>query len=375
MIRQRRGEILLYTTGVIGVLAAIAYLSVQFPVRVDMTEEGKYSLLAQTVTMLKRLEKPVHITFFHDPLMRETVELYELMARQNDKLTLDSSIRCSIRRRRACAACSSPARRSSRARAARCRSTGPPKSISPMPSRYSLGVTQKVCFLDGHREPDPFSIESHDHMEGTAGHSHGLGSVYEMHQQHGMAKARNALETLNYTVEKISLSQSGSGETLAKCSLLVVAGPKLALLPMEVDDDPTLSCRWRQCVLPARSVRPYRPRAGPARIRHRPGRRYRDRRGQPFLGRSVVARRHRLQLSPDRAGPSTDLLPGRPVFLADAPTHAPDGRHSAGQLLEAELRTNRPQTRHFDKGKDLPGPLTMMAVAVRDPPDPARRRM
>jgi hypothetical protein len=40
--------------------------------------------------------------------------------------------------------------------------------------RVSLGVTQKVCFLDGHREADPFSLETHDH-EGGAGHSHGLG--------------------------------------------------------------------------------------------------------------------------------------------------------------------------------------------------------
>ena len=89
MIRQKRGEILLYTAGVVGVLSALAYLSVQFPVRLDMTEEGKYSLSAQTVTMLNRLEKPVHITFFHDPLMRETVELYELMGRQTGKLTLE----------------------------------------------------------------------------------------------------------------------------------------------------------------------------------------------------------------------------------------------------------------------------------------------
>ena len=38
MIRQRRGEIVLHTAGVVGVLTALAYLSVQFPMRIDMTE-------------------------------------------------------------------------------------------------------------------------------------------------------------------------------------------------------------------------------------------------------------------------------------------------------------------------------------------------
>src|SRR6185503_15399401 len=72
MVRQRRGEIGLYTLGVIGVLVALAYLSILFPVRVDMTTAGLYSLSDPTKQMLKRLQKPVHVTFFHDPMMRET---------------------------------------------------------------------------------------------------------------------------------------------------------------------------------------------------------------------------------------------------------------------------------------------------------------
>src|SRR5262249_9686180 len=59
-IRKRRGEIALYTLGVIGVLLAIAYFSVRFPVRVDMTTAGLFSLAEQTKEMLQRLERPVH---------------------------------------------------------------------------------------------------------------------------------------------------------------------------------------------------------------------------------------------------------------------------------------------------------------------------
>jgi len=42
--------------------------------------------------------------------------------------------------------------------------------------RVSRSATQQVCFLEGHSEPDPFSLESHDHLEGAPGHTHGLGA-------------------------------------------------------------------------------------------------------------------------------------------------------------------------------------------------------
>ena len=75
--------------------------------------------------------------------------------------------------------------------------------------RISHGVQQVVCFLDGHGEPDPFSLESHDHTEGTAGHSHGLGAQTVLHERHGMAKARHGLEAMNYSVKKVSADAGG----------------------------------------------------------------------------------------------------------------------------------------------------------------------
>src|SRR2546428_3228968 len=89
LVGRRRGEIALHTLGVVGVLIALAYLSVRYPFRFDLTATGLYSLSEPTVTMLKRLDKPVHIVFFHDPLMRETVELYELIARQNTLVSVE----------------------------------------------------------------------------------------------------------------------------------------------------------------------------------------------------------------------------------------------------------------------------------------------
>jgi len=371
LVRQRRGEIVLYTLGLVSVFCAIAYLSVQFPARLDMTEEGKYSLSAQTVTMLKRLEKPVHITFFHDPLMRETVELYELMARQTDKLTLeffDPMLNPAQARMRG-VQFAGTSLLDSEGRKMQFNGSSEAEIANAI-LRISLGVTQRVCFLDGHREPDPFSLESHDHMEGTAGHTHGLGSVYVMHQQHGMGKARGALETLNYTAEKISLAQSGSADTLAKCSLLVIAGPKLVLLPMEistiqhylaaggnafflldpfvrtglepvlleygivVEDDIVIdesSHFWADPSAPAVTDYNYHPIAQDLPLTFFPG------------TRSFAP-------TPQRV-PRTDVIP-----LANS------SKQSYGQT--------DPKRASFEKSKDLPGPLTLMAVAVRRPIPP-----
>jgi len=99
--------------------------------------------------------------------------------------------------------------------------------------RVSLGVEQTACFLDGHGEADPFSMESHDHLEGAAGHSHGAGTKMVIHETHGMAKARHGLETLNYVVEKTGMMRGN--KSLSHCAVLIVAGPKTKLLPEELD--------------------------------------------------------------------------------------------------------------------------------------------
>ena len=233
MMRRRRGEIALYTLGVIGVLIALAYLSVLYPARFDLTKAKLYSLSSPTVTMLKRLDKPVRIVFFHDPMMRETVELYELMARQNKLITVEfyDPMLKPAEARMLGVQFAGTALIQSEDRKLQVHGDSE-TDIANGILRVSQGVEQLVCFLDGHGEPDPFSMESHDHMEGSPGHTHGLGAQYVLHERHGMAKARHSLETMNYQVEKVLLVQSAN--LLSRCALLVVAGPKAALLPSEV---------------------------------------------------------------------------------------------------------------------------------------------
>jgi len=233
MLRQRRGEIALYTIGLIGIVIAVAWLSLRFTFRIDMTEANLFSLSDQTVQMLQRLDKPVHITFFHDPMMRETVEMYELIADQTDQVTVefhDPMLNPAQARMRGVEFAGTAIMESEDRRVQV--NTPHETDIANGILRVAQGSQQKVCFLDGHGEPDPFSLESHDHLEADAGHSHGLGTQFVMHERIGMAKARHSLEAMNYVVEKVSLLKGGDG--LSGCAVLVVVGPRSALLPREV---------------------------------------------------------------------------------------------------------------------------------------------
>jgi len=234
MLRTRQAAIVLQTAGLIGILIALAYLSVRFPFRLDMTEHGQFSLSEQTVEMLQRLDKPVHITFFHDPLMRETVEFYGLIASQTDQVTVefhDPMLNPAQARMRG-VEFAGTSLLESEGRQLQV-DTQLETDIANGILRVAQGIQQTVCFLDGHGEPDPFSLESHDHLEGDAGHEHGLGTQFVLHERIGMAKARHSLEAMNYAVKKVSLVKGG--QSLAGCAVLVVAGPRTALLASEVE--------------------------------------------------------------------------------------------------------------------------------------------
>ena len=235
LLRQRRGEILIQTIGLVGIAIAIGYLSVRFPARVDMTEAHLYSLSPQTAEMLKRLDKPVHITFFYDPMMRDTVEFYKLMGAQTDKVTVefhDPMLNPAQARLRGVEFAGTALMESEGRKITV--NTALEADIANGILRVAQGIQQKVCFLDGHGEPDPFSREQHDHLEGTAGHTHGLGQQFVLHERHGMGKLRHSLENMNYVVEKVSLLKGG--KSLDGCAVLVVAGPQTELVSSEVKE-------------------------------------------------------------------------------------------------------------------------------------------
>lgn len=233
LFRESRRELLLITVGLIGVLVAIVWVTALHPLRLDLTENREYSLSPQTVKMMKAIDKPVHITFFHDRGMRETVELYELFTAQNDKITIDFYDPMI-----------NPAQAKLRgvefAGTALYESEGRKLTVNGHTEtdiansvlRIAQAKQQIACFVDGHGEPDPFSFESHDHMEGDTGHAHGLETKVVQHERHGMAKARSGLEAMNYVVEKVSLMKADAA--LSRCAVLIIAGPQSPFLESEI---------------------------------------------------------------------------------------------------------------------------------------------
>ncbi len=234
-MRRRRGEIALYTLGAMAALTATAYLATLLPWRLDMTNSRRHSLSEQAIKTLQAIDKPVAITFFHDPMMRETVELYQLVAKQNPRIELNliDPVLNPARARSLNVQFAGTTLMQSEDRKLQINGYGETDIVNGI-LRVSQGAKQRICFLDGHGEGNPFSKESHDHMEGAAGHSHGLGQRIVVHEEHGMAKAREALENLGYGVDKVSPLRGG-GDQLARCTVLVSAGAKSELLRPEVD--------------------------------------------------------------------------------------------------------------------------------------------
>jgi ABC-type uncharacterized transport system involved in gliding motility auxiliary subunit len=369
LVRRRRVEIALETAGIVGVVIALVYLAVLHPFRFDLTEERRFSLSDPTVAMLKRLERPVHVVFFHDPMMRETVELYELVARQTPLVTVEffdpmlqpAQARLFGVNFAGTAVMESEGRRLQV-------NGGSEVDIANGILRVSQAAIQRVCFLDGHGEPDPFSLESHDHLEGTAGHTHGLGSRYVLHERHGMAKARHALETMNYAVEKVSLMRGG--DALGGCAVLVVAGPKVSLLPAEVAAVRTFLRHGGNALF---MLDPFVP-SGLEAVVEEYGVRVDDDividEASHFwadMSSPAVSDYNRHQITRD--------LPL--TFFPGVRSLSPTGQRPAGTSVLPLVNSSknswgqRNRTRvEFDKTHDTPGPITLMAVALRRPVTP-----
>ncbi len=366
MFKARKGEIALFTIGMVAVFAAIGYLSTRFPMRFDLSEQKEHSLSKQTVNMLQHLDKPVHVAFFHDPAMRETVELYELMQKVTPKLTVEfhDPMLNPAQARLMGVQFAGTALMQSEGR--KLTINGPTEvDIANGIMRISQGVTQRLCFLDGHSEADPYSIESHDHMEGGGGHSHGIGDKAIIHEQHGMAKARAALEALNYTVEKISLLKGGA--SLKDCALLVVAGPKSAVLPRETEAISKYLDDGHNAIV---MVDPF-VETGLAPVLEKFG---------VVIGKNIIID-PTSHFWADPSSPAvtdynrhqiTDQLPLTffPGATALGPTPRQPPGVSAQPLINAskssygETTVNRAE---FNEGQDVSGPATIMAMVTRRP--------
>src|SRR5262249_30791564 len=181
---RRRGASALYTLGVLGVLTALAYLTVRFSFRFDMTAAGLYSLSRQTRTVLERLESPVRIVFFYDQGMREARELLELYARYAARLTVecyDPSVNPAQARLHGVQFAGTSVIESA-GRVIKVNG-GSETDFTNGLLRVTKGVTKRLCFLDGHGEGDGVSLATHDHIEGPGGPTPRQGGKDRLHQR------------------------------------------------------------------------------------------------------------------------------------------------------------------------------------------------
>ena len=212
--------------------------------------------------------------------------------------------------------------------------------------RVSQSATQRVCFLDGHGEPDPFSLESHDHLEGAPGHSHGLGAKYVLHERarDGQGPQRAGDPELQGG-EGPPPAERATGSPAARCwswrarrcrccrsrwTRSRRTSPRAAT---------RCSCSTRSCApASSRCIREYGIVVDDDIVIDE---------ASHFWADVSVTGGQRLQPASGHARPAAHLLPGGAVAVADAPARS---RHLGGparQLLEEQLGAGEPGPRRL----------------------------
>lgn len=223
---------------ILGILGMLNVFAVWMDQRYDLTEGRIFSLSSESIEIINRIYKPVDILFFYserDPRLRHGKEMLREYERQSAYISVEFVDLMT---------------NPSRGRAYNVRFPGTTILLSGdnrvevfggEETDFTNGILKvtreerrNIYFIDGHGEYDIDSRESHDHFEGDHGHSHTMGGGrYIVHERHGMGRARNALETMNYNVDKLFLFREMKIPDDAE--LIIIAGPLQKYLPQEVE--------------------------------------------------------------------------------------------------------------------------------------------
>lgn len=234
----RRARLLLPPLALAVLLAAVNLWALGSSWRLDLTSGDVFTISPQSETILRRLDKPVSITFFYDLRSRAhtdakaLLEQYAARSRLIRVAFFDPQLQPAEARHRE-VTFAGTAIFESEGRQIRVNGIGEVDFTNGL-IRVTQNAAQRLCFTDGHVESDPHSLKSHDHMEagGAQAHSHGSGGrPLELHERHGMGLARDALTALGYEVVK-ALLVKGPGQ-LDGCHVAIVASPQRAFLPEE----------------------------------------------------------------------------------------------------------------------------------------------
>lgn len=239
---RRRFDRALPVAALVAALAAANLAAVKAPLRWDLTATGIYTIGPETRAVLKALPAPVDVVFFHDVRdrsMQDAKRLLEQYAAETPAFRLrsaDPHREPGVARRYDV---SYPGTAVFESGGRRLQVNGGSEiEFTNALIRVARSATRTLCFLDGHGEADPFSLEAQDHAEGLVGpglggQDNGFGRALMIHEREGMGMARASLETLGYRVRRIALAQGA--EIPADCHVVAAAGPRQPLSRREAD--------------------------------------------------------------------------------------------------------------------------------------------
>ena len=234
-----RLKFLVPAAALLAVAIAINQWALTHPMRWDLTSAGVYSIGPQTARVLDALQQPVAVTFFYDLRSKEMndaralLDQYAARNRQFTVRSFDPALAPAEAMRQQVQFAGTAIFEAAGRRVVV--NGGSEADFTNGLIRVTAKGDHAVCFTDGHVEADPLSLKSHDHFEADmgSGHSHSTGGrALVVHERHGMGMARDALQTLGYSVRLVTLVAGPNA--LAGCTVVVIAGPQTAFVPAEV---------------------------------------------------------------------------------------------------------------------------------------------
>jgi ABC-type uncharacterized transport system involved in gliding motility auxiliary subunit len=204
--------------------------------RVDLTSGGVYTISDDTRRVIARVQQPLQITWFYDQRNKSMVDALALLdqyARANPAIRVrgvDPAVHPADARRHGIQFAGSAVFESGGRTITV--NGGTETDFTNALIRATTRTVQTLCFTHGHAEANPFSLKELDDLEEHDGDENLVARV-EVHERHGLGMARDALETLGYTLRRVLLLQGDA--PLRGCHVVVAAGPKRAFRAEEAE--------------------------------------------------------------------------------------------------------------------------------------------
>jgi ABC-type uncharacterized transport system involved in gliding motility auxiliary subunit len=194
------------------ILAGLNFIANRHPLRLDFTAGKQFSLSDQTKSILKKLQKDVHITAFYQDnkqdAMASLLKSYRSHSTRFSYDFVDPDKKPALAKQYGITSynttvleCGGNTERVT---------TQQEQDVTNALIKVTRDAKKAVYFLQGHGEPDIDDSE-----------------------RGGYASAKKAVENENYSVQKISLAEKKS--VPIDCAILVVNGPQKSPFPSELD--------------------------------------------------------------------------------------------------------------------------------------------